>query len=288
MHVNAIKTKKLNNIIRPNLEFFFTFAQVILFFTTLFVVSFCARQLAHASSTQQITRVVLSHSAHEKRHHPCKASITNSTVLTGNRITLCMVPTEEELREQLKTIGGLNKHYAAVTKEEADKFVTLLPPPRPTPPREEAMPFPIIWSHLSSAVSRNRRAVSRRTDQENNIVSSRKTRCIHRGDRTEIGMVRLCSECQRISRLSSDRFPRYINEVACSDEKPTKLEENDSCCNKNNGMCIQRFLFMDFLVRTENYEEVPSPDPEQFPKAFKQVWEPYTQKIRSCCECQLW
>ena len=261
---------------------------MILFFTTLFVVSIWVRQLAQASSKQQITRVVLSHSDHEKRHHPCKASITNSTVPTGKSVTLCMVPTEEELRKQLKKIGGLNRYYAAVTKEEADRFVSLLPAPRPTPHGEKAMPFPIIWSHLSSAVSRKRRAVSLLTDQENNIVSSKKTRCIHRGDRTELGMVRLCSECQRISRLSSDRFPRYINEVACSNEIPTVLEEDDSCCNKSKGMCIQRFLLLDFLVRTENYVEVPSPDPEQFPKAFKQVWEPYTQKIRSCCECQLW
>lgn len=261
-----------------------------LFFTAFVVVSNCARQLAHASSpgTQPITRVVLSHSGHGKRHHPCKTSITNSTLPTGNSISLCMVPTVEELKEQLKNIGGLNKHYAAVTKEEADKFVNLLPPARPTFPKGKTMPFPIIWSHLWSAVSRNSRAASRRTDQENNIVSSKKTRCIHRGDRTELGMIRLCSECQRISRLSSDRFPRYINEVACSDEKPTRLEKNDSCCNKNKGMCIQRFLFLDFLVRTENYEEVPSPDPGQFPKAFKQIWQPYTQKIRSCCECQLW
>ena len=252
------------------------------------MVSICVQQFAHASSTQQITRVVLSHSDHGKRHHPCKASITNRTVPSGNSLTLCMVPTEEELREKLKKIGGLNRYYAAVTKEEAEKFVTLLPSTRPTSPRQKAMPFPIIWSHLSSAVSRNRRAALLRTDQENNIVSSKKTRCIHRGDRTELGMVRLCSECQRISRLSSDRFPRYINEVACEDEIPTVLEEDDSCCNKSKGMCIQRFLLLDFLVRTENYVEVPSPDPEKFPKAFKQVWERYTQNIRSCCECQLW
>ena len=270
------------------MDFFSTFIQVIMFFTTLFVVSICAGQLAHASSTQQITRVVLSQSDHEKRHHPCKASITNSTVPTGKSLTLCMVPTEEELREQLKKIGGLNRYYAAVTKEEAERFVNLLPPPQPTSPRKKAMPFPMIWSHLSSVMSRNRRAVSLRTDQENNIVSSKKTRCVHRGDRTELGMVRLCSECQRISRLSSDRFPRYINEVACSDEIPTVLEKDDSCCNRGKGMCIQRFLLLDFLVRTENYAEVPSPDPEQFPKAFKQVWERYTQSIRSCCECQLW
>ena len=261
-----------------------------MFFTTLLVISICALQLAHASSTQQITRVVLSHSYHEKRHHPCKASITNRTVPTGNSITLCMVPTEEELREQLKNVGGLNRYYAAVTKEEADKFVSLLPPPRPTSPREKPVPFLIIWSHLSSAVSRNRRDLSLRTDQENNIVSSKKTRCIQRGDRTELGIIRLCSECQRISRLSSDRFPSYINEVACSDEIPTArgLEEDELYCNKNKGMCIQRFLLIDFLVRTEKYVEVPSPDPEKFPRAFKQVWEPYTQRIRSCCECQLW
>ncbi len=246
-----------------------------------------ARELANSSSTHQITRVVLSRSDHERRHHPCKGSMTNGTILAGTSLILCMVPTEEELKEQLKDIGGLNKHYAAVTKEEADKFASLLPPPPPTSPRKEAKPFPIIWSHLLSAVSRNKRAVSRDTDLENNIVSSKKTRCINRGDRTELGMIRLCSECQRISRLSSDRFPRYINEVSCSDEIPS-LKEDTLCCDNNQGMCIQRFLLIDFLVKTENYVEVPSPNPDKFPKAYKQVWKPYTQRIRSCCECQVW
>lgn len=247
-----------------------------------------AREFAHASSTHHITRVVRS-SDLERRHHPCKGSMTNGTIPTGDSLILCMVPTEEELKEQLKDVGGLNKHYAAITKEEADKFVSLLPNLPSTSPKREAKPFPIIWSHLSSSVSRNRRAVSRDTDLENNIVSSEKTRCVNRGDRTELGMIRLCTECQRKSKLSSDRFPRYINEVSCSDETPSlKEKEKSLCCDNNQGMCIQRFLFIEFLVKTERYVEVPSPNPEKFPKAYKQVWEPYTQKIRSCCECQVW
>lgn len=259
-----------------------------MFLTTSFILlSMHLREFAHASSTRQIMRVVANNYDQERRNHPCSGSLTNGTIPTGDSLILCMVPTEEELREQLKDVGGLNKHYAAVTKEEAEKFVNLLPTPPPTSPRGEAKPFLIIWSHFVSAVSRNRRDVSRDTDLENNIISSKKTRCVKRGDRTDLGMLRLCSECQRISKLSSDCFPRYINEVSCSDETPS-LKEDSLCCNNNQGMCIQRFLLIDFLVRTENYVEVPSPNPDKFPTAFKQVWEPYTQKIRSCCECQVW
>lgn len=264
--------------------------QAILFYTTSFIVVFThASEFAHASSTHQVTRVVHDHSDQKIRHHhPCKGSMTNGTIPTGTSMILCMVPTEEELREQLKDVGGLNKHYAAVTREEADKFQNLLPRLRPTAPTEEAKPFPIIWSHLTSAVSRNRRAVSRNTDLDNNIVSSKKIRCIRRGEQTELGMVRLCSECQRVSQLSSDRFPRYINEVACDGEIPSLDEADNLCCNNRQGMCNQRFLLIDFLIRTGDYVEVPSPKPEKFLQAFKQVWKPYTQKIRSCCECQLW
>lgn len=262
----------------------------------------------------------------KNRCHPCTGS---GTIPTSNGLILCVVPTEKELVKQLKDIGGLNKHYAAVTKEEADKFENLLPRPRPTMQEQEAKPFPIIWSYLSSAVSRNPRTTSRNSkaessspksksrnvkavihnakaeslnsktvshnpapvsiahnaDLENNIVSSNKTHCVHSGQQTKEGMFRLCSECQRISQLNSDRFPRYINEVACDRAIPSIMEQSVGCRRKQ-GMCIQRFLFMDFLVRTEKFVEIPSPNPDKFPKAYKQVWEPYTQKIRSCCECQ--
>ena len=123
-------------------------------------------------------------------------------------------------------------------------------------------------------------------DPSNNIISSKKSRCVYSGAQTEYGMFRLCTECQKISKLKSDRFPRYINEVACDNKIPSEMGHSVGC-HRNQGMCIQRFLFTDFLVRTEKFVEVPSPNPDKFPKAFKQVWEPYTQKIRSCCECKL-
>ena len=242
----------------------------------------------------------------ENGRHPCTGK---DTVPTSIGPVLCLVPTEQELKKQLKDVGGLNKYYAAVTKDEADKFANLLPGLKATvtPQKERAKPFPIIWSYFSSAVtrdsksaprdlkmvshntkdeSRNPKSASRDADLGNNIVSSKNTRCVYSGEQTEQGCYRLCSECQKVSQLNSDRFPRYINEVACDSEKPSVMKQSVGC-HRNQGMCVQRFLFVDFLVRTEKYVEVPSPDPDKFPKAFKQVWEPYTQKIRSCCECQI-
>ena len=280
LNINSTKSE-------VTVPFFVSFPQVMLFYTTsLIAVLMFARGLSHVSFTRHITRVVQYH-ADWKTHHPCDGSVNNGTIPTGKYLILCIVPTEEELREQLKDIGGLNRHYAAVTKKEADNFTNLLPGPQPPIPDGEEKPFLIIWSHLTSALSRNRKAVSRDADLENNIVNSKKVGCVYRGGRTEFGMIRLCTECQRVSKLSPDRFPRYINEVACDEEIPSR-HKGKLCCKKNQGRCIQRFILSDFLVSTENYVEVPSPNPEKFSKAFKQVWEPYTQKIRSCCEFQLW
>ncbi|XP_022797019.1 uncharacterized protein LOC111335392 [Stylophora pistillata] len=258
------------------------------------------RGFVQDSFTRHLTRVVLYHGKQEIRH-PCNGPISNNSNSGGKKIILCMVPTEEELREQLKSTGGLNKHYAAVTEREAENFTNLLPGPQPPVTNGEEKPFLIIWSHFMSSpsrnrkeflgikklLSRNRKAVSRSEVFENNIVGSKKVRCDYRGGRTETGMIRLCTECQRVSKLSSDRFPRYINEVACDEEIASRKKDN-LCCNMHQGMCIQRYILIDFLVRTEKYVEVESPNPQLYFRAFKQVWEPYTQKIRSCCEFQLW
>ena len=260
----------------------------------------CTHGFVNDPSKRHPTRVV-QYRGDQAISRPCNESISNDSNLGGKKLILCMVPTEEELREQLKSIGGLNKYYAAVTEREAENFTNLLPGPQPPVTNGEEKPFLIIWNHFRSSLSRNRKEFSRKKTYlsrnrkavshnevfENNIVSSKKVRCDYRGGRTETGMIRLCTECQRVSKLSSSRFPRYINEVACDEETPSRKRDK-LCCNMEHGMCIQRFILIDFLVSTGKYVEVDSPNPQLYFKAFKQVWEPYKQKIRSCCDFQLW
>ena len=59
--------------------------------------------------------------------NPCHGVYENTTVVTTQGNIFCIVPSEEELMEQLKSVGGYNKHYVAVTEEEAKNFENILP-----------------------------------------------------------------------------------------------------------------------------------------------------------------
>ena len=227
--------------------------------------------------------------------HPCQGAVENITVPTENGLVLCMVPTDKDLIRKLKDIGSFNKHYVAVTEEEANDFENLLPTESAN---KEVTTFPIIWSQRKDTISsvfsgswiRRRddkpESETQASEEGENIVNSVKTRCVKRGSRTEKNMIRLCTECQRISELSFDRFPRYINEITC-DIEGLDLQRESLFCERNQGLCFQRYLLIDLLMMTDNYVEVTSPNPDMFFKAYEQIWEPYTQKIRTCCECQL-
>ena len=86
------------------------------------------------------------------------------------------------------------------------------------------------------------------------------------------GFPRMCSACPATTDLGPGRIPRYINEVLCNSKKPNKM------CNRGNGWCNTVKIHQQFL-RVTNY-----PTTSKLGHVFV---EPYTQQIRTSCECLL-
>lgn len=261
---------------------------------------------------------------------PCKEVWENTTVSTPEGLVLCIVPSDEELTQQLKSIGGYNKHYVAVTPEEAVNFEPILPgwdgaaTTRPTQPssnrrcRRYRRGHPSFrkrrrhWKRSSgleklgweddndemektqserSDRSSNKRMALRENDLKrtkrsspDGVRESTKVGCVKKGDPIN-NLKQMCDRCQRRTTLTADRFPRYINEVTCESTTGTPSDGTAFCKPSFIGKCAQGYLLIDLLKRTDKYTEASPPSGIYF-KAFKQIWVPYTHKIRSCCECR--
>ena len=218
--------------------------------------------------------------------HPCFNTTVNKTVTISNgKKVLCLVPSETELLKNLKESGGFNKHYVAVTEKEAeDNFED------PFNPIVSSKP---VWL----TVTGRRRRFSNEDDyyrmgntkgtlgneHQKRSVSGLKS-CVEQGKRNSIGMIQLCGECWWVTKLPEDKFPIYLNERICGKDGNTFSHPPESC-NMFQGECIQGSLTQDLLERTDRYEKINSPDP-QYHAVYKQVWQPYSQAIRSCCKCQ--
>ncbi|KAK2554916.1 hypothetical protein P5673_023597 [Acropora cervicornis] len=229
------------------------------------------RQLRETSRLRQLSQA-----------HPCYNITANKTVTSpeGEKI-LCLVPSEEELLQSLKETGGFNRHYVATTAEEVKNNF------------ED--PFnPIVQSQVSrlNVTGRRRRYVldlnyktgtSSGTSKKRSQIAGLRS-CVSLGERNSMGLLQLCQECWWVTLLPENKFPRYINERICGQDGTT-VTPPIGFCNSGNGQCVQRSVTQDFLVRTNRYERVPSPD-SRYSVAYKQVWEPFAQPIRSCCQCQ--
>lgn len=224
---------------------------------------------------------------YEPSVHPCFNTTVNHTVTTpeGEKV-LCLVPSEKELMKDLEAFGGFNRHYVAVTMEQAGKdFENPLEP-------IASKPKPIIWS--SQVTGRRRRSIH---EKEYNSASEeghgRVKRaasvglqsCERKGTITSLGFYQLCDECWWIRKLPDGRFPRYINEKICGEDGNSRSTIGGFCNGRSDGFCLQRSFTQDLLVRTNQYERISSPDP-QYSVVYKQVWKQYSQEIRSCCQCQ--
>ena len=109
--------------------------------------------------------------------------------------------------------------------------------------------------------------------------------CVNAEQRTDQGLVGLCTECWWINQLADDKFPRLLNELICGTDG-TSFTPPSEFCNNWSGRCVQRSMTQDFLTRTERYSLlVPSLDPE-YSQTYVQEWDLYSQPIRSCCQCQ--
>lgn len=192
---------------------------------------------------------------------------------------VCLRKNATGLMAQLRTVGGLIKRYAAANIIDACGFedlttITVARANTTTPP--------------TATNSRNRSgvqfdaALGRR--RKRTIPTSPGTRlrgCQGRGtiiDNTSEH--RLCTECAATTRLPDGRFPFLINEVVCRD--------SDFQCAAKMGRCFQRSLELPFLRSTGMFEFDASLSAMTGKTVYIEVWEEYTQEIRSCCECGMY
>lgn len=267
--------------------------------------------------------------------NPCHEIYENTTISTPHGKILCVVPSEDELAEQLKSVGGYNKHYVARTQKEVDEnFQNLLPwdgaattlkqvhhghpsvrpmqrpnKKRPKTKRSLSKRFTSSWENvhktfvdeensLSIAFADeddgNKRSLPReprmkRSHHPSGIVSSSKIGCVSKGQ--TVGRQKLkqmCDICQRSSELDIDRFPRYINELTCETANGSPSQDGNSCSYHSYriGTCVQSSMTIDLLRRTDKYTVISPPPSGDYFMAYKQIWKPYTQEIRSCCQCR--
>lgn len=227
---------------------------------------------------------VLQNDGYETGPHPCANTTVNHTVITpqGDKV-LCLVPSENELQEELQALGGFNRHYVAVSLEQAAlDFENPLDP-------IASNPKPIVWS--SNVSGRRRRSMDEKGDIHNrakrSLTEGLQT-CENKGSVSSVGFLQLCQECWWITKLPENKFPRLINEKICGkDGSSTNIFGGtvQFCGQRSDGMCLQRSFTQDLLVQTDEYEQIPSPDP-QYSVVYQQVWKKFAQEIRSCCQCQ--
>ena len=77
--------------------------------------------------------------------HPCTQVLTTQTINTPEGRVICIVPSEQELMEQLKEEGTYNGRYMAANEEQASAFPSLLDTVEPsalpaTTPHNSSLP----------------------------------------------------------------------------------------------------------------------------------------------------
>ena len=198
--------------------------------------------------------------------------------------TVCLKLSQKELKQSLEKAGGFNPRYVAITEKQARAFKDLvkvlfsstvkLPANTSTPIKDHAADENLDELSKHRSHTRSKRS----------ILSSPGTAlrgCVTGGSVVEgsSSVVHMCTECVATTRLEDDKFPTYINEVVCNDR--------NHLCAKNVGICKQRTLLQTFLRRTDEFERDDKLSQLLGITIYKEMWEEYTQEIRSCCECQV-
>ena len=198
---------------------------------------------------------------------------------------ICVLLNETEKTARLQNVGGYVPRYVAVNRSEALQFVSLLGDVQPLPTRPPGSP-PYNQSVLSSIFG-----------QQDGTTGSRKRRstitlpsvpgtteiqeCFQGGSLLEDddGFRRLCTECFGITQLPEGVFPPFINEVICGDDS--------DFCVPGIGECQQRFIELQFLSFTGNFERDDDLSELLGLDAFVEELETIDVELRACCECRL-
>ena len=212
---------------------------------------------------------------------------------------VCLRRTQQELLVQLESVGGFIKRYTAINETDACGFedLTTLFSQEATAKSSESTTMPTKTPEVRTPTTVKRLIHSddkRRADQkEYDFKLERKKRSLPTSPGTRIrgcqgrgtipdgsNLHRLCTECAATTRLGDDRFPNFINEVICHDR--------DRQCAAKMGICFQRTLQLSFLRLTGRFELDSQLSTFTGKAVYREVWEQYTQEIRSCCECQMY
>ncbi|KAJ7378843.1 hypothetical protein OS493_020442 [Desmophyllum pertusum] len=208
---------------------------------------------------------------------------------------VCLRRTTKQLLVQLESVGGFIKRYTAINVTEACGFVDLTtflngqPKASANTKNSEHTTKPTNTPEVTTPTTTRHQA----DQEESNFKLQRLKRSLPTSPGTFIrgcqgrgtipdgrNLHRLCTECAATTRLSDDRFPNYINEVICGD--------SDHQCASKMGICFQRTLQLSFLRFNGRFELDSQLSSLTGKTVYKEVWEPYTQQIRSCCECEMY
>ena len=203
---------------------------------------------------------------------------------------VCLRRTSQELLKQLESVGGFLRRYVAVNQSEALGFKDLTSFSNDEPQTPSAAESPQDMPKLATPTKhRSKRkadnSASNSQRPKRSLPASPGTvirgSCLRRGTiADDTNLHRLCTECPATTRLSANKFPRYINEVICRDK--------DNECAAKMGTCFQRQLQLSFLQFDDKYELDDKLSNIAGKTVYSEVWEQYTQSIRSCCECQMY
>lgn len=212
---------------------------------------------------------------------------------------VCLRRTKKELLLQLESVGGFIKRYTAINVTDACSFEDLTTfsheeaaakssehTTKPTKTPEVKTPTTLkhgIHSHDQQRADQKEYDFKLQR-MKRSLPTSPGTRirgCQGRGTIPDgSNLHRLCTECAATTRLGDDRFPNFINEVICHDA--------DRQCAAKMGICFQRTLQLSFLRFDGKFERDSQLSTLTGKTVYKEVWEQYTQEIRSCCECQMY
>lgn len=210
----------------------------------------------------------------------CRNHTTVSRIQDEPGPVVCLRRTSEELLKQLESAGGFLKRYVAVNKSDAAKFEDL------TTFQNEGTNTPkksrnLRLSRKPQAAKFESDLVHQKDAPTSSPTDTKLRQCENRGTKVyDSNLHRLCTECSATTNLGKDKFPKYINEVICDDV--------DHQCAANMGLCFQRTLHLSFLRFEGEFVEDKLLSAIEGRTVYKEVWESYTQELRSCCECEMY
>ena len=205
---------------------------------------------------------------------------------------VCLRRSKQELLLQLESVGGFVKRYTAINETDACRFedLAMFPKGEQNAPKKsehttKPTKLPTARKHVRDQHPADQGEYDFKLQRlKRSLPTSPGTfrrGCQGRGtipDKTS--RHRLCTECSATTRLAEDRFPNFINEVICDD--------SDHQCAAKMGVCVQRTLQLDFLRFDNKFEHDIQLSIQTGKTVYRQVWQKYTQEIKSCCECQMY